>query len=121
MLHRCVTLLVSFPRPVCHYLNQRYKQWTQPDTESLVMGTLVDVRRSRHDLIAENAFLRQQLIVLKRQTPRPSLTPKDRGLLVFLASKVRGWQDALDVVKPDTPQEMASRGFSHLLATEVEG
>lgn len=65
-------------------------------------GTLVDVTRSKRDLIAENAFLRQQLIVLKHQTPRPSLTAKDRGLLVLLASQVRGWQEALLVVKPDT-------------------
>jgi hypothetical protein len=91
MLRRCVKLLARCVRPVIGYLNKRYKQWTKPDTESLVIGTLVDATRSKRDLIAENAFLRQQLIVLKRQTPRPSLTPKDRGLLVLLASKVRGW------------------------------
>jgi len=62
-------------------------------------------------LIAENAFLRQQLIVLKRQTPRSSMTPRDRGLLVFLASKVRGWKDALLVVKPDTLKKWHREGF----------
>ena len=94
MLRRCVKLLVRCLRPVIYYLNKRYKQWTKPDTESLVVGTIVDATRSKRELIAENAFLRQQLIVLKRQTPRASLTPRDRGLLVFLASKVRGWKDA---------------------------
>jgi hypothetical protein len=78
------------PASVRPYLNKRYKQWTKPDTASLVTGTLVDATRSKRDLIAANAFLRQQLIVLKRQTPRPSLTPKDRGVLVLLASRVRG-------------------------------
>jgi len=30
---------------------------------------LAGVKRSRRDLTVENAFLRQQLIVLERQTP----------------------------------------------------
>lgn len=102
MLRRCVKLLVHCLRPAIYYLNKRYQQWAKSDTESLAVGTMIDATRSKRDLIAENVFLRQQLIVLKRQTPRPSLTPKDRGLLVFLASKVRGWKDALLVVKPDT-------------------
>jgi len=111
MLRRCVKLLIHCLRPAIYYLNKRYKQWTKPDTESLVVGTMVDATRSKRDLIAENAFLRQQLIVLKRQTPRPSLTPKDRGLLVFLASKVRGWKDALLEVKPDTLTKWHREGF----------
>ena len=89
MLCRCVELLTRCLNPLIHYLNQRYRQWTKPDTTSLVTSTLVDVTRSKRDLIAENAFLRQQLIVLKRQTPRPLLTPRDRGLLVALAGRVR--------------------------------
>ena len=83
MLRRFVRHLVRCLRPIIHYLNERYKQWTKPDTDSLIAGTVVEATRSRRDLIAENAFLRQQLIVLKRQAPRPSLTAKDRGLLVY--------------------------------------
>ncbi len=111
MLRRCVKLLIHGLRPAIHYLNQCYKQWTKPDTASLVMSTVVDTMRTKRDLIAENAFLRQQLIVLKHQTPRPSLTPKDRGLLVLLASKVRGWKDALVVVKPNTLKKWHREGF----------
>jgi hypothetical protein len=37
-----------------------------------------DLRRSRKDLIIENAILRQQLIVLNRQVKRPQLTQGDR-------------------------------------------
>jgi hypothetical protein len=114
MIRRCVKLLACCLRPLIHALNERYKQWTKPDTESLVTGTLMDATRSKRDLIAENAFLRQQLIVFKRQTPRPSLTPKDRGLLVLLASWVRGWQDALLVVKPDTLKKWHVRAFSSI-------
>ena len=50
----------------------------------------------------ENALLRQQLIVLKRQVKRPALTWRDRALLVLLASKLRMWKEALVIVQPDT-------------------
>jgi putative transposase len=99
------------PRPLIHFLNGRYRQWTKPDTESLVTGMLIDATRSKRGLIAENAFLRQQLIVFKRQTPRPPLTSKDRGLLVLLASWVHGWQNALLVLKPDTLKKWHREGF----------
>ena len=72
-------------------LSERALQALDPTRQrSLIIGTVVDAARSKRDLIAENAFLRQQLIVRKRQTPRPSLMPQDRGLLVLLASRVRG-------------------------------
>jgi putative transposase len=111
MFRRCVKRLIQCLHPIIDYLNERYKDWTKPDTASLITGTVVDVVRSKRDLIAENAFLRQQLIVLKRQTPRPMLTPQDRGLLVLLASRVRGWKDALLVVKPDTLKKWHREGF----------
>jgi hypothetical protein len=59
MLHRTVKLLARVLRPLIHDLNERYQHWTKPDTESLVTGTLMDATRSKRDLIAENAFLRQ--------------------------------------------------------------
>jgi putative transposase len=111
MLRRCVKRLIQCLHPIIDYLNERYKDWTKPDTDSLITGTVVDATRSKRDLIAENAFLRQQLIVLKRQTPRPALTPQDRGMLVVLASRVRGWKDALLVVKPDTLKKWHRAGF----------
>jgi transposase InsO family protein len=50
----------------------------------------------------ENALLRQQLIVLKRQTKRPRFTWRDRALFVLLSSKLRTWKNALAIVQPDT-------------------
>jgi putative transposase len=111
MLRRCVKRLLQCLHPIIDYLNERYKDWTKPDTDSFITGTVVDATRSKRDLIAENAFLRQQLIVLKRQTPRPALTPQERGLLVLLASRVRGWKDALLVVKPGTLKKWHRAGF----------
>jgi hypothetical protein len=46
---------------------QVIKHYTKPLTSGLVIGTLSDTTRSRVDLIAENALLRQQLIILRRQ------------------------------------------------------
>jgi putative transposase len=50
----------------------------------------------------ENALLRQQLIVLKRQVKRPKFTWRDRALFVLLVSKLRTWKNALVIVQPDT-------------------
>jgi hypothetical protein len=60
MLRWCVKRLRQGLHPLIESLNEHYKQWTRPDTGSLVTGTLIDVTRSKRDLIAENAFLRQQ-------------------------------------------------------------
>jgi putative transposase len=92
-------------------LEGHLKRWTQPNSDSLLLGTAGDLARSRDELIAENAFLRQQVIVLKRQQPYPRLTRRDRALLVLLASKVRGWKEALLLVKPDTLLKWHRAGF----------
>lgn len=84
------------------WLETRFKGWTKPATRKQVMGTLADLKRSKHELIAENMFLRQQLIVLKRQVSHPQIIQRDRQVLVLLASRIKGWREALIVVKPDT-------------------
>jgi hypothetical protein len=73
-------------------LNQSLKHWTKPTTASLAVGTLADMTRSRRDLVAESALLRQQLIVLRRQVKRPDLTNSDRIQLLLLARFTRYWQ-----------------------------
>jgi hypothetical protein len=48
-------------------LHRRFIDWTKPDTtSSLLLGSLTDLARSKSELVAENALLRQQLILLKR-------------------------------------------------------
>jgi putative transposase len=100
--------------PFRHALHQ-VETWlngcTQPNSNSLLLGTASDLTRSRSELIAENAFLRQQVIVLKRQTPRPRLIARDRALLVVLASKGQGWKDAWLLVKPETWLKWHRAGF----------
>ncbi len=84
---------------------------TKPMNISLVRGSLGDLVRTKPQLVAENALLRQQLIVLNRSVKRPCLTNTDRSLLVLLASRVRAWKDALLIVQPDTLLRWHRQGF----------
>ena len=75
---------------------------TKPAVTSIAAGSLFDLTRSRTDLLAENALLRQQLIILKRQVQRPRLTHGDRLRLLLFARFTKYWQHALHIVQPDT-------------------
>ena len=75
-------------------LTSHFARWTKPLRTSLPLSTLNDLSSSRSQLIAENALLRQQLIMLKRQVKRPTCTKTDRLRLVLLARLVRTWQQA---------------------------
>ncbi len=78
----------------------KLKEWSKPAPDRQVTGIVTDLLRTKQELIAENAFLRQQVIVLKRQSPeRPAITQRDRRILVVLASQLRGWKDALHLLK----------------------
>jgi putative transposase len=83
-------------------LRARFIHWTKPLTSSLPLETLADLGRSKSELVAENALLRQQLIMLKRQVKRPACTKTDRILLVLLTRAVRAWKQTLLIVQPDT-------------------
>ena len=107
-------ILTSFKRLAGHgfqSLHHRFVSWTTPDTYSLLLGALTDLARSKSELVAENAFLRQQLIVLRRQVKRAACTKTDRMLLVLLASMVRTWKHALFIVQPETLLRWHRQGF----------
>jgi transposase InsO family protein len=65
-------------------LTSRLTRWTKPLGTSLPLQTLADLGRSKSELIAENAHLRQQLIILRQQVKRPACAKTDRMLLVLL-------------------------------------
>jgi hypothetical protein len=90
-----ITNILSFCGSLGHQAKLSLKQWSNPATAALVTGALSDLTRSRADLIAENALLRQQLIVLQRHVKRPVLTRRDRALLVLMARKLPTWRTAL--------------------------
>ena len=88
--------------PLVTGLRAGFLQWTRPLTSSLPLQTLADLGRSKSELVAENALLRQQLIILRRQVKRPACTKTDRVLLVLLARMVRTWKQTLFIVQPET-------------------
>jgi putative transposase len=85
-----------------HRIQHQFKGWVKPTTVSLAIGALTDLSRSRADLLVENALLRQQLIVLRRQIKRPQLTYCDRFRLVLLARCTKFWNQAIHIIQPDT-------------------
>ncbi len=83
-------------------VKETVKKFTKPNTAGLAVGTISDITRSRKDLVAENAILRQQLIILKRQVKRPKFTVSDRLKLVLLSRLTRFWDNALFLIQPQT-------------------
>ena len=84
------------------WLQKRIKHWIEPAHPGLISGLLSDLTRNRTDLVVENALLRQQLIVLKRQVKRPRLTDPDRFSLVLLSHFTRFWKQSLHIAQPET-------------------
>lgn len=120
-MSRVITSLLRLKDGCLDVLFARLARWTKPFRTSLPLATLTDLGKSRSQLIAENALLRQQLLVLRRQVKQPPLTRTDRILLVLLAMLVRTWQQALFLVQPDTLRRRASGALSHVLEAHVKG
>ena len=57
---------------------------------------------SRSELLIENLALRQQILALKRERPRPVLDDVDRAFWVALRACWPGWASRLIIVDPDT-------------------
>jgi putative transposase len=78
---------------------------------SLWFGALVRLFSSRRDLVFENFVLRQQLVVLKRQHPRPGLNLLDKLFWVAGHRFWSSWKQALIVVTPETVVRWHRAGF----------
>ena len=100
-----------------HALQERVSCWIKPRTSSLALGALVDLTRGKTELLAENALLRKQLIILRRHIKRPVYRKTDRLLLVFLAKMGQTWKQALFLVQPETllrgPRELFRLFWKH--------
>jgi putative transposase len=90
---------------------QLLRRLTEPARPNLVTGTLTDLPRSRAEVLAENALLRQQWIVLRRNTRTPRLTCRERLSLVFLAGWVPNWKQVPQIIQPDTLLRWHREGF----------
>ncbi len=65
-------LLFSF---LLAFLDRLFRCWMAPAPQpSLVLDSLADLARPKSQLILENAFLRQQLVILQRQVKPPIST-----------------------------------------------
>ena len=92
-------------------LHKQISVRTKPPCTSLVLGSVSDLVRTKPQLIAENALLRRQLIVLNRSVKRPCIYNTDHSLLVLLASRVTAWKDAVLIGQPDTLLRWHRQGF----------
>ncbi len=54
--------------------------------KSALGGLIADLTRTREELEAENASLRQQVILLSRSTKSPDIKPIDRVVLVLASA-----------------------------------
>jgi putative transposase len=94
MMHDCGNVW----KWVISRIESHIKDRTKPATVELVTGLVLDLTRSKADLLAENALLRQQLTVVKRQVKRPQFSDADRLRLVLLSSCTKYWKQALHIV-----------------------
>ena len=98
-------------QPALRAVHRRFLALTRPASGPRVGSIVGELTRTKANLIAANAFLRQQLVVLSRQGKRPVPTTADRLRLVLLARLVRGWRAALLIVQPATLLRWHRQGF----------
>lgn len=92
-------------------LEKGFRRLIAPAASNPMVAGVANLAKSRTDLVAENALLRPQLLVLNRKVEKPKFKPVDRLMLVFLASLVKGWRQGLLIVKPDTLPRWHRGGF----------
>ena len=105
MLSRWLRTMAVTVEHCVHRVGQAIKALLRParTVTALAGAAALDALRPRSELVAENALLRQQVLVLRRTAPpRPRLQREDRLLLVLLARVTRAWRDGLHLVQPDT-------------------
>jgi putative transposase len=68
----------------------------------LLALAIVAIFKPKALLIAEKLCLRQQLIVLQRQHPRPRLSDADRRFWILASRWFTDWCQPLPIVKPET-------------------
>ncbi len=77
----------------------------------LCFGTLARLFRAHQSVLLENLALRQQLVVLKRRHPRPTLGTFDRIFWVVARRVWSGWKQSLIIVSPETVVRWHRVGF----------
>ena len=78
---------------------------------SLVAHAIRALFLPRADLAIENVALRQQVLALKRERPRPALDDVDRAFWVALRASWPGWASRLIIVDSDTVARWSRERF----------
>ena len=91
--------------------NTIFRCFLKPARTSVVLAAVIDLSRSKADLITENALLCQQLLILHGQTKRQQLTLSDHFRLLVLATWVRTWRQVLMIVQPATLLRRCRQGI----------
>ena len=110
-MRKILNSLMSLVTSGFKQLHSVMMRWAKPLGTTLMLGTVTDLFRRKSQLVAENALLRQQLIILRRQVKRPAYTRTDRMALVLLARAVQTWKQALFIVQPETLLRCHRLGF----------
>ena len=107
-IHRLVDL--ACPSHLFHPSQKPWNFASPPDTLS-GMHKIIEIFADRAALHTEILALRQQVAVLKRKRPRPSLRKADRVFWVILSCLWPGWRHALVIVRPETVIGWHRKGF----------
>lgn len=95
-LAKRIRRLIQLPKR----LLQELRQWSRP--ARVAAHAIADIRKTKTELIADNALLRQQLLVADRHIKRALFTRSERTATAFFARFTRAWPDAMLLVRPDT-------------------
>ena len=78
------------------------KAIVKPASETVVGGVVQDIVHTKAEVVAENALLRQQLLIARRGVKRLAIRRHERLLMVFLSALNRAWRAALHLIQPNT-------------------
>jgi transposase InsO family protein len=76
-----------------------------------VVWAIAGFFRSKTSLVAENLYLRQQLLVLHRKHKRPRLQDSDRRFWILASRWLPRWQESLLIVTPETVLRWHRKGW----------
>ena len=88
--------LLALPEPVL----DEVRKWSRP--ARVAAHAIADLRKTKIELVADNALLRLQLMVADRHIKRALFTRGERIAAAVFARFTRAWRDAMLLVQPDT-------------------
>ncbi len=79
MLHKLQNQVMARVQFIVKMVEAHVKVWTQPAANGQRIGMAMDLAKNKPELIAEHAFLRQPVIILKRQVKQPKIRACELG------------------------------------------